>query len=291
MPTTYGFTGQRGDVVSGLDYYGSRYYDPVASQFTSGDSVLPGGGFDLWGLSRYAYVEGNPVERTDPSGHCFCDGPGSGDNFFPQSGGRLLNGETGEVFSGPGYTQVYHLDWSGYHRHHYQRPKVHSTPRPAPRPPCGRCGGRSAPAPPSPPQPSVSWGGAALAGSERSSGNDWLTVASAPFGVGGAYVMNQESLVGFPPYVIYNEAYNLNRRFPNSPIPGFNGTMSGLQRLALHGDEAWDRFQQWNGYPGASENDERMRVNYLPSLIYPKLSSGRWQLAKVTYGGLCAFSA
>jgi hypothetical protein len=28
-------------------------------------------------------------------------------NFFPQSGGRLLNGETGEVFYGPGYTQVY----------------------------------------------------------------------------------------------------------------------------------------------------------------------------------------
>jgi len=47
MPTTYGFTGQRSDTASGLDYYGSRYYDPAAGQFTSGDSVLPGGGFDV----------------------------------------------------------------------------------------------------------------------------------------------------------------------------------------------------------------------------------------------------
>ena len=54
MPTSYGFTGQRADTTSGLDYYGSRYYDPLAGQFTSGDSVLPGGGFDAWGLSRYA---------------------------------------------------------------------------------------------------------------------------------------------------------------------------------------------------------------------------------------------
>ncbi|HXM54004.1 MAG TPA: RHS repeat-associated core domain-containing protein [Candidatus Dormibacteraeota bacterium] len=68
MPTTYGFTGQRADSASGLDYYGSRYYDPLAGQFTSADDVLPGGGFDLWGLSRYAYVEGNPENRIDPTG-------------------------------------------------------------------------------------------------------------------------------------------------------------------------------------------------------------------------------
>lgn len=70
MPTDYGFTGQHADVTSGLDYYGARYYDPVAGQFMSADSIMPGGGFDVWGLSRYAYVEGNPVIRTDPSGLC-----------------------------------------------------------------------------------------------------------------------------------------------------------------------------------------------------------------------------
>jgi len=32
MQTTYGFTGQRSYAPSGLDYYGSRYYDPLAGQ-------------------------------------------------------------------------------------------------------------------------------------------------------------------------------------------------------------------------------------------------------------------
>jgi RHS repeat-associated protein len=68
MPTVYGFTGQIGDSTSGLDYYGARYYDPVLGQFTSADTVLPGGGFDVWALSRYAYAEGNPIIRTDPTG-------------------------------------------------------------------------------------------------------------------------------------------------------------------------------------------------------------------------------
>jgi RHS repeat-associated protein len=67
--TDYGFTGQHADTVTGLDYYGARYYDPAAGQFTSADTVVPGGGFDVWGLSRYAYVEGNPIARADPSGH------------------------------------------------------------------------------------------------------------------------------------------------------------------------------------------------------------------------------
>jgi RHS repeat-associated protein len=83
MPTAYGFTGQRLDAVSGLDYYGARYYDPVAGQFTSADSVLPGAGFDLWGLSRYAYVAGNPVGRTDPSGHMDDSGGGCGSDCDP----------------------------------------------------------------------------------------------------------------------------------------------------------------------------------------------------------------
>jgi RHS repeat-associated protein len=73
MPTDYGFTGQHADSTSGLDYYVSRYYDPVAGQFTSPDTVLPGNGYHIFGLSRYAYVEGNPETRNDPTGRCpFC---------------------------------------------------------------------------------------------------------------------------------------------------------------------------------------------------------------------------
>jgi RHS repeat-associated protein len=69
MPTDYGFTGQHSDAATGLDYYDARYYDPLAGQFTSADTVLPGAGYDPWGLSRYAYVAGNPVGYTDPDGH------------------------------------------------------------------------------------------------------------------------------------------------------------------------------------------------------------------------------
>jgi RHS repeat-associated protein len=69
MPTSIGFTGQRADALTGLYYYGARYYDPVAGQFASADTVMPGGGFNLEGLSRYAYTRGNPVSRTDPTGH------------------------------------------------------------------------------------------------------------------------------------------------------------------------------------------------------------------------------
>ena len=71
MPLNYGFTGQHADATSGLDYFNARYYDPMAGQFISPDSILPGGGYDIFGLSRYAYVEGNPETLIDPSGHCF----------------------------------------------------------------------------------------------------------------------------------------------------------------------------------------------------------------------------
>jgi len=76
MPTDHGFTGQIADPTSGLDYYGARYYDPVAGQFVKADNVLPGHGRDIWGLSRYAYVEGNPVNRIDPTGHSPCEDKG-----------------------------------------------------------------------------------------------------------------------------------------------------------------------------------------------------------------------
>jgi len=76
MPTDYGFTGQHADSNTGLDYYNARYYDPTAGQFASADTAVPGNGLDVWGLSRYAYVEGNPIIRIDPSGHCVDYGAG-----------------------------------------------------------------------------------------------------------------------------------------------------------------------------------------------------------------------
>ena len=96
MPTSYGFTGQLGDAVSGLDYYHARYYDPVAGQFTSADTLVPGGGLNLWSLSRYAYTRGNPTTRTDPTGHDDFGGD-FGDDFGGDFGGGFggFGGDTG----------------------------------------------------------------------------------------------------------------------------------------------------------------------------------------------------
>ncbi len=64
LPTSIGFTGQRADSVTGLDYYGARYYDPSVGQFLSVDSVQG----NAQGMDPYAYVGGNPESRTDPTG-------------------------------------------------------------------------------------------------------------------------------------------------------------------------------------------------------------------------------
>jgi RHS repeat-associated protein len=77
-PTTLGYTGQRADSMPGLDYYHARYYDPVAGQFVSADTVADG-------LNRYGYVHGNPTTATDPSGH------------FIDSGSHLGGSSSGDI--------------------------------------------------------------------------------------------------------------------------------------------------------------------------------------------------
>ena len=50
--------------MSGQDYYGARYYDPVAGIFLSPDNVQG----NAEGMDPYAYVAGNPETLTDPTG-------------------------------------------------------------------------------------------------------------------------------------------------------------------------------------------------------------------------------
>ncbi|EPN59970.1 hypothetical protein A244_08290 [Pseudomonas syringae pv. actinidiae ICMP 18807] len=63
-----GFTGQRVDPVTGHYLLGNGYraFNPVLMRFNSPDSLSP---FDEGGLNAYAYCEGDPVNRVDPSGH------------------------------------------------------------------------------------------------------------------------------------------------------------------------------------------------------------------------------
>lgn len=62
------FTGQEEDGETGLYYYGARYYDPQLGRFISPDSIVadPSNPQDL---NRYSYVDNNPLNYTDPTGH------------------------------------------------------------------------------------------------------------------------------------------------------------------------------------------------------------------------------
>jgi RHS repeat-associated protein len=56
------YTGREND-ETGLYYYRARYYDSVLKQFLSEDPIGIAGGINL-----RAYVGGNPVSFTDPTG-------------------------------------------------------------------------------------------------------------------------------------------------------------------------------------------------------------------------------
>ncbi len=65
--TAKGFTGQYNDGLTGLDYYGARYYDPAVGVFLSADTVQG----NVSGENPYAYVGGNPETYSDPSGQAW----------------------------------------------------------------------------------------------------------------------------------------------------------------------------------------------------------------------------
>lgn len=65
---TLGFNGERIDPVSGTTHLGNGYrtYDPILMRFNCPDSMGP---FGAGGINPYAYCDGDPFNRADPSGH------------------------------------------------------------------------------------------------------------------------------------------------------------------------------------------------------------------------------
>ncbi len=70
--TDFSFTGQRSLAVAGLMDYQARWYGPAIGRFLSADTIVPGAGSpQAW--NRFAYVNGNPLRFSDPSGHYICE--------------------------------------------------------------------------------------------------------------------------------------------------------------------------------------------------------------------------
>jgi RHS repeat-associated protein len=63
-----GFNGERRDSLTGHYHLGNGYrqFNPVLMRFNSPDSWSP---FEEGGLNAYAYCEGDPRNRVDPTGH------------------------------------------------------------------------------------------------------------------------------------------------------------------------------------------------------------------------------
>ena len=70
LSSLLGFNGQRPDPVTGHYLLGNGYraFNPVLMRFNSPDSVSP---FGKGGLNAYAYCQGDPINRSDPTGHVF----------------------------------------------------------------------------------------------------------------------------------------------------------------------------------------------------------------------------
>jgi len=68
LSSLLGFNGERADPVTGHYLLGNGYraFNPVLMRFNSPDSWSP---FGKGGLNAYAYCVGNPIGRTDPTGH------------------------------------------------------------------------------------------------------------------------------------------------------------------------------------------------------------------------------
>lgn len=63
-----GYTGHRSLEDEGLIHMGARMYDALSGRFTSPDDIVPQR-YDTRGWSRYVYVNNDPINAVDPSGH------------------------------------------------------------------------------------------------------------------------------------------------------------------------------------------------------------------------------
>jgi RHS repeat-associated protein len=91
------YTGEQRDDAAGLYYLHARYYDSAIGRFLSQDPY-PGSPQEPSSLHKYAYVQNNPVNMTDPTGlYGFEEGTAA-----HQLIGRYYIGVWGDWFVGKG---------------------------------------------------------------------------------------------------------------------------------------------------------------------------------------------
>ncbi|MDA0242264.1 MAG: polymorphic toxin type 44 domain-containing protein [Chloroflexi bacterium] len=64
-----GYTGHLHNDGVGLIYMNARYYVPSLGRFASADTIVPDTA-NPQSFNRYSYVYNNPINHTDPTGHC-----------------------------------------------------------------------------------------------------------------------------------------------------------------------------------------------------------------------------
>lgn len=67
-PVSHTYTSQEFDAETGLYYYNARYYNPSLGRFISADTIVPSP-WNPQDFNRYSYVNNNPMNYNDPSGH------------------------------------------------------------------------------------------------------------------------------------------------------------------------------------------------------------------------------
>lgn len=83
-----------GHTDSGLYYLRARYYDPTTAQFLSRDPMV------ATTRSPYAYVGGNPLNATDPSGECGLWGNDTCLGDAAGAAGNVIHGAVSAVCDG-----------------------------------------------------------------------------------------------------------------------------------------------------------------------------------------------
>jgi RHS repeat-associated protein len=102
----YRYRGYRYDEETKLYYLNSRYYNPQTGRFLNADGILKASDSTL-GFNMFAYVENNPVVRTDPSGYCIADANGDGMNpSYRSKCGSAYDNKYNEWYVDPAFSNL-----------------------------------------------------------------------------------------------------------------------------------------------------------------------------------------